>query len=151
MFVECNQAVCSWFGAACQEKKESLSIPAFKCLRVAMFIWKANIYCTHLHEVRNGVYAHACILIHTCIRSSRRNFNLWEGREDIGVRMRVFTPRQKFSVFLKMNIWSSTSTKLCGGIIHLKPIFRTYCFLQYFRQKTLSPLCVSATRSPVCH
>lgn len=30
MFVECNHAVCCRFGAACQEKKESLSISAFK-------------------------------------------------------------------------------------------------------------------------
>lgn len=48
-----------------KKKKESLSISAFKYLRVAMFIWKANIYCTHLHKVRNRVCEHACILTHT--------------------------------------------------------------------------------------
>lgn len=58
MFVECNQAVCCWFGAACHEKKESLSISVFKYPRVAMFIWKANIYCTHLYEpcLHTGVH-----------------------------------------------------------------------------------------------
>lgn len=52
MFVDWDRAVCCWFGAACQEKKDILSISAFKYLRAAMFIWKANIYRTHLHAVR---------------------------------------------------------------------------------------------------
>lgn len=111
MFVECNHAVCCWFGAAGQEKKESLSILAFKYLRVAMLIWKANIYCTHLHEVRNRDCAHACILICTCTQGSRRNLNLWEGR---GVRKRVFTPCQRFVVFLKKNL---------RNLLFFKPLF----------------------------
>lgn len=125
MFVECNHAVCRRFRAACQEKKESLSISAFKYLRVAMFIWKANIYCTHLYEVRRRVCAHACLLIHTCIWSGRRNFNLWEGGRTEGwERGYLFTPSKKFCSDPK-----DEHQKLRGGTAHLKAVFSAsfYC------------------------
>lgn len=148
MFVECNQAVCCWFGAACHEKKESLSISAFKYPRVAMFIWKANIYCTHLYELRNRVCTQACILILTRKRCSRRNFNLWESRQaDRGVRKRVFNPCQKFALLLKMTLWSSTileesfhrfSVLLCSDL----------CF-QFYLQ-ILKPSCVWS-RDSACY
>lgn len=125
MFVEANQAVCCWFGAACQEKKESFSISAFKYLRVATFIWKANIYCTHLREVGNRVCAHVCALIRTCMQSSWRNFNLWECRR---VRKRVFTHCQKLAMVLKMNIWSQQPG--CAYNTEAKSDWNVYTIIQ---------------------